>query len=338
LDLRRANNVGIGLSRFSKRLTDHEILECIVAGRGEKLSLDDLLTLQPLLPTPDEAAALGKTTTELAGRAEKFMSVMASEPMLPWMLEFLIFEQQFQNELEDITGKSTTMIEILTRLNQSTKIKMLLGTVLELGNLTNYEYGRKAAMLRRTGKALGFRLETLVKLAEVSSVDKKTTLLDYLVVLLAEHHPDILNLPFEFEDVRGARYWDMSAIISEYDVLKVKFKRLSSTNLSGSSSSAKDFYSRSQDFFTLASDCIQHADTLVTIQLPQTWKQTAIYFGEDPTSTKPEDIFGILDQFFRQLKVATEKYKAVSGDKSTPLGSASLTSSASDTVIFDNKK
>lgn len=338
MDLRRANNVGIGLSRFSKRLTDQEILECIIGGRGNNLSLDDLLTLQPLLPTPEEAAALSETTVELAGRAEKFMLIMASEPMLAWMLDFLIFEQQFQNELEDITGKSTTMIEILTRLNQSTKIKVLLGTVLELGNLTNYEYGRKAAMLRRTGKALGFRLETLVKLAEVSSVDKKTTLLDYLVALLAENHPDILNLPFEFEDVRGARYWDMSAIISEYDTLKVKFKRLSTTNLSESSSSAKDFYSKSQEFFTIASDCIEHADTLVTMQLPQTWKQTAIYFGEDPTSTKPEDIFGILDQFFRQLKVATEKYKAASGDKSIPLGSASLISSASDTVIFDNKK
>ena len=177
LDLRRANNVGIGLSRFSKRLNDQEILECIVVRRGKGLSLDDLLTLQPLMPTAEEATALKDAAMELTGRAEKFMSVMASEPMLGWMLDFLIFEQQFQNELEDITGKSTVMIEILDRLTQSTGIKILLRTVLELGNLTNYEYGRKTATLRRTGKALGFRLETLIKLAEVSSVDKRTTLL-----------------------------------------------------------------------------------------------------------------------------------------------------------------
>ena len=129
----------------------------------------------------------------------------------------------------------------------------------------------------------------------------------------------------------------MSAIISEYDALKARFRRLSSVDLSEASSPAKDFYSRSGDFFELVSDCIQHADTLVITQLPQTWKHTAMYFGEDSASTKPEDIFGILDQFFRQFKVAIEKYKAGSGDKSVSMGSGSLASSASDTVIFDNK-
>ena len=343
LDLRRANNVGIGLSRFYRRLSDREILECIVAERGKGLSLDDLLTLKPLLPTLDEVSALRSASADLTSRAEKFMVVMASEPLLPWMLDLLIYERQFQSELENITGKASMITTLLARLCESNHIKTLLRTVLDLGNLASYEYGRKAAMLKRTGKALGFRLETLIKLSEVTSVDKKTTLLDYLVGLLKESNPDVLELPSEFSDVRMARYCDAQALQAEYGELKAEFKRLALQQLDNASEPAIEFHRQSTAFVNVARECLQHADRLVASQLPSAWKITATYFGEDHLSTKPEDLFAIFDQFFKQLRASVEAIPLKTASKesvstitisTSAQGGTSLASSASDAVVM----
>jgi hypothetical protein len=36
----------------------------------------------------------------------------------------------------------------------------------------------------------------------------------------------------------------------------------------------------------------------------ETWKDTAMYLGEDPEDKKPEELFIVLDQFFRHFKEA----------------------------------
>jgi hypothetical protein len=58
---------------------------------------------------------------------------------------------------------------------------MLMRTVLSLGNLTNYQYGRRHVGSAGGAGASGFRIESLPKLRDVKSRDGKMTLMNYLV-------------------------------------------------------------------------------------------------------------------------------------------------------------
>ena len=247
LDLRRANNVGIGLSRFYKRLNDKEIFEAITGLRGATLSMDDLLTLKPLMPTREECKMFeGEPVLDsnALGQSERFLRQMASEPRIPWMIDLLIYERQFKGELEALSDKATLFIEVLGKLRESTELKILLKAVLELGNLTNYEYGRRGASSRRASlsRALGFRIDTLTRLNEVYSVDKKSTLLDYLVTILHDSNRECLValLTQLGPDLKVATQLGEVGVLSvEFNLLKQDFVRLTQTEAVDASEATK---------------------------------------------------------------------------------------------------
>jgi hypothetical protein len=223
LDLRRANNIAIGCSRFQKRFTDEELFSAIVNRTGQ-LTLDDLAALKGLLPTPEERLLFSLQAELLASRrsasrksdsdsdsvsssnslatsvarVENYMAQMSLEPNLGWMVEALIMEAQLDAELAHLARQIDSLESALQALREDDGIKVLLMTILDLGNLATYEYGRTAASAYRHpvgGKAIGFRMESLTKLKEFKSADGKMTLLHYLASILEGPHPALLDLP-----------------------------------------------------------------------------------------------------------------------------------------------
>lgn len=72
----------------------------------------------------------------------------------------------------------------------------LLAAVLELGNHLNAGTHR--------GAAAGFRLDTLLKLADVKGTDRKTSLLHFVVRQLSTRQPSVLHLATELSAVKPA--------------------------------------------------------------------------------------------------------------------------------------
>lgn len=75
-------------------------------------------------------------------------------------------------------------------------LTQLLTAVLELGNHLNAGTHR--------GAAAGFRLDTLLKLADVKGVDRKTSLLHFVVRQLAAQGDIVVQLPAQLSAVRPA--------------------------------------------------------------------------------------------------------------------------------------
>jgi hypothetical protein len=94
------------------------------------------------------------------------------------------------------------------RLRKSEALKVVMRTVLTLGNLTNYRYGRRPTtwmagqpMTAQPNGATGFKIDALIKLKDVRGKDGKTTLMHYLVEVLWGVS-GTMELPTVFQDLQ----------------------------------------------------------------------------------------------------------------------------------------
>lgn len=302
------------MSKFKSRFSDQEIVNAIFTMDKSKLLVDDCLSLRAALPNEQERSAIElliaenpnfSSTTISNGpqvaRADMFLIECSREPNLAFMLDAFIFAYQYADDsyaLEKIIIGVTKAVDFLRTDSQLAK---LLGAVLSLGNLMNYEYSNST-----TQQAVGFRLESLAKLKDVKSRDGKSTLMHYLIKSLEQSIPELLDISscYSFlKDVRHLRWDDISAQVKELT------GTLNQLRLYKPKSSAvfKDYEVKHlQPLVEQGSHSLELITNLHTA-LRESWLQTAAYLGEDidkstnpPTVKKnPEEVFTSLDYFFQ---------------------------------------
>jgi len=130
------------------------------------------------------------------GIAEKWVLACAKQGSgnLTWAIESGTFLKQYADDCAQLQEGYTQIAELSRLLKSSEKIKLLLKTILTLGNLTNYEYGKAAAwsMSAQPKKgAAGFKIESLPKLAEVKGKDGKTSLMHFLIDVISDQAPQV---------------------------------------------------------------------------------------------------------------------------------------------------
>lgn len=306
LDSRRANNVGIGLSRFYKRMSTSEIIEAVIGRKFDIIDINDLLCLKAIVPTDEERERFGLFNGDASVLipSEQFMYHVSRVPQFTWMVNALIFEAQFPSECESINNKLTVLCALLTKIRESPGLKTLFTLVLQLGNLANYDYGRVPAHMRIRGKALGFTMDSLLKLHEVKSVDRKATLLNYLAIMVAEKHDNLLTIPDDFNEMGIVKHWDTDAIYSDIAQLSLHFNKFNNLRLESEETAQLKTFRESQSVFLNMAKIKLEKLSKLAAAAKQSWKETATYLSEDPTDKKPEELLMVFDQFFKQFKEA----------------------------------
>eukprot|EP01047_Picozoa_sp_COSAG01_P046343 COSAG01_NODE_4343_length_5118_cov_2.188683_6_plen_306_part_00 len=156
-----------------------------VAERGvQGLEAEHLISIGQQWPTAEEFSLLAAAEKELSeadlaqlGVAETFVLAMRRLPRLEQKLAICLFSQQFGAQLEQVQGALALASAACEEVRRSTALRVVLATVLQLGNILNER--------RQRGKAAaGFELDSLLRLADTRSVDGKTTLLRVLAQLL----------------------------------------------------------------------------------------------------------------------------------------------------------
>lgn len=88
------------------------------------------------------------------------------------------------------------VLEASKEISRSRRVKRILEVVLAFGNYMNR--GNRAG-------ALGFKVNSLNKMVDTkSSIDKKVTLIHYLLTTIERKFPDLLNLEVDLPHVRKA--------------------------------------------------------------------------------------------------------------------------------------
>ncbi|PON51939.1 Formin, FH2 domain containing protein [Trema orientale] len=171
IETKKAQNLSILLRALN--VTTEEVIDAL--REGNELPVDLLQSLLKVQPTTEEELKLRLFTGDLLqlGPAERFLKVLVDIPFAFKRLESLLFMCSFQEEVSSVKESLTTLEVASNKLRSSRLFLKLLEAVLKTGNRMNDGTYR--------GGAQAFRLDTLLKLADVKGTDGKTTLLHFVV-------------------------------------------------------------------------------------------------------------------------------------------------------------
>ncbi|KAK0602905.1 hypothetical protein LWI29_038127 [Acer saccharum] len=171
IDSKKSQNLAIMLRALN--VTIEEVCDALL--EGNELPVEFLQALLKMAPTPDEELKLRLFSGEISqlGSADRFLKVLGDIPFAFKRIEALLFMCTLQEEVT-FTKESFETLEVACKeLRNSRLFHKLLEAVLKTGNRMNDGTFR--------GGAQAFKLDTLLKLADVKGVDGKTTLLHFVV-------------------------------------------------------------------------------------------------------------------------------------------------------------
>ncbi|WVZ93485.1 hypothetical protein U9M48_039460, partial [Paspalum notatum var. saurae] len=172
IDLRRANNCGIMLTKVKMPLPD--LMNAILALDDTVLDADQVDNLIKFTPTKDEVELLKgyKGDKQVLGECEQFFMELMKVPRVESKLRVFSFKIQFRSQVSDLKRNLNIVNSSAEEIRGSVKLKRIMQTILSLGNALNQGTAR--------GSAVGFRLDSLLKLSDTRARNNKMTLMHYL--------------------------------------------------------------------------------------------------------------------------------------------------------------
>jgi Formin Homology 2 Domain len=328
LEVRRANNIAIGLSRFYRAgLSNEDIFQAVE--KMETLTVDDLLALTGIQPTTSESA-LARTFSRKQldfplAPAEAFLVDALRYPDLSSQILAFLFSLQYPIDLGEIFGNLDRLCTVTKLLMTHPSFKALLRTILELGNMTNYEYSAHSTSYRpwmgNQAKAIGFKIDGLAQLADVKSADGKWNLMSFLVEMLYKQSPELLNLAEEFKDISVVAKYDPKTLALNIHSITATLHHLGSTNFD------RQFKSRLYIHLDAARELLSSSKKKFE-EFVAIWRDALVYFGEDAEEYNepslgqvrkdkkpPEHLYTSLNRFFKAYSTCVLELRQTKRDR-----------------------
>ncbi|KAJ6329929.1 hypothetical protein OIU76_008700 [Salix suchowensis] len=187
IELRRAYNCEIMLSKVKIPLPD--LMSSVLALDDTAMDVDQVDNLIKFCPTKEEMELLKgyNGDKENLGKCEQFFLEMMKVPRTESKLRVFSFKIQFQSQVSDLRVNLNIVNSASEEIRSSAKLKRIMQTILSLGNALNFGTAR--------GSAVGFRMDSLLKLTDTRAQNNKMTLMHYLCKVLAEKLPELLDFP-----------------------------------------------------------------------------------------------------------------------------------------------
>lgn len=174
LDPKKSQNIAILLRALN--VTIEEVCEGLLEGNVDALGAELLESLLKMAPTKEEERKLKEYKDDSPfklGPAEKFLKAVLDVPLAFKRVDVMLYVANFESEVEYLKRSFETLETACEELRNSRMFLKLLEAVLKTGNRMNVGTNR--------GDAHAFKLDTLLKLADVKGADGKTTLLHFVV-------------------------------------------------------------------------------------------------------------------------------------------------------------
>uniref|UniRef100_A0ABK0L8Q7 Dishevelled associated activator of morphogenesis 1 n=1 Tax=Rattus norvegicus TaxID=10116 RepID=A0ABK0L8Q7_RAT len=302
IDGRRAQNCNILLSRL--KLSNDEIKRAILTmDEQEDLPKDMLEQLLKFVPEKSDIDLLEEHKHELdrMAKADRFLFEMSRINHYQQRLQSLYFKKKFAERVAEVKPKVEAIRSSSEEVLRSSALKQLLEVVLAFGNYMNK--GQR-------GNAYGFKISSLNKIADTkSSIDKNITLLHYLITIVENKYPKVLNLSEELRDIPQAAKVNMTELDKEISTLRSGLKAVE-TELEYQKSQPPQpgdkFVSVVSQFITLASFSFSDVEDLLA-EAKELFTKAVKHFGEEAGKIQPDEFFGIFDQFLQAVTEAKQE-------------------------------
>ncbi|XP_077197153.1 FH2 domain-containing protein 1-like [Paroedura picta] len=196
LDPKKILNLGIFLRQFKRPV--QVIVADIWGGEGALYGAEKLLELTKMLPDGEEVKRLEafQSSQSRLSEAEVFALLLVQVPSYARRLELLVLKEEFFARLGALLSAIQVMTEAATELLNCRELHDLLRLVLEAGNCLN-EGGY-------AGSALGFRMSSLLRLADTKANCPGMDLLHFVALEAEKKDPKLLLFPRKLPHVGPA--------------------------------------------------------------------------------------------------------------------------------------
>ncbi|KAK8553612.1 hypothetical protein V6N13_062411 [Hibiscus sabdariffa] len=293
IELRRAYNCEIMLTKVKIPLP--ELTSSILALDDTALDPDQLENLIKYCPTKEEIELLKgyKGDKENLGKCEQFFLELMKVPRVESKLRVFLFKMQFDSQASELRNS-------LGIVRNSVKLKRIMQTILSLGNVLNQGTAR--------GSAVGFRLDSLLKLTDTRARSNKMTLMHFLCKVLEQKLPELLDFPKELVTLEAATKVQMKCLVEETQAfskgLEKVVQELSASENDGPVS--ETFCKIVREFLSFAEGEVKSL-TLLQSYVVKNADALAHYFGEDPARCPFEQVMSTLLSFSRMFVKAHEE-------------------------------
>ncbi|CEG42627.1 formin-homology 2 domain-containing protein [Plasmopara halstedii] len=308
-DPKRQQNISIAIARF--KLSSEDIKKSIYALDGQKLGNEVLNVLISISPTLEEIDMLKNYDgdVKMLGNVERFFLDLLTIPRYTQRIKCFRFKLQFENRILETQAQLDTLVAATEQVAESDKFRRVLEHILAIGNYLNGSTPR--------GGAYGFKLDTLMKLHTLKSIDPRVTLMHFLLRQLEEKNPDVITFAGEVPHIVEAKRLsldqlraDLSSYNTELAMLKGQVRASQNDHIVGDR-----FFEVMTPFAKDAEEVLEELGRDFN-GLETLYQELVTSFGEDPRKVGPIEFFSILDEFVKEFKKAyrqnqTKEYQAI---------------------------
>ena len=296
VDMKRGQNACIALSRIKVSFSD--IRRKLEAMNDNEFSAEMLEFIKEYLPTPDETKQLKDYKGERGalGQAEIFMLEMLDFPTAPSILDCLVFKKQYAERADAIREQLLKLEEACNDVKSSWRLKKAMKTILKVGNQMNADGNEKSH---------GFSLDSLLKLQSAKAFDKKTSILQYVIMLIDRNDEDCLQFPEDLAHVGVIARVGLESLGVEKDALDKELEQSRSV-VAREVERGGSVELSTVGFISEAGQKSMHLDATMK-QVHETFKDLLHYFGEEE-SLPSNEFFTTLHRFITEFVNERKKY------------------------------
>ncbi|OCT67355.1 FH2 domain-containing protein 1 [Xenopus laevis] len=295
LDSRRSMNISIFLKQFKR--SAEQIVEDLRKGKADEYSSEKLSELVKQLPERDEIKRLQsfKGDKSRLSEADLFMLLLLELPSYALRLEGLILKKDFHATLVSQLSTARELKGAAEELLQCSELHSILKLVLKAGNFMNA--GGYA------GNAVGFRISSLLKLAETKANKPGMNLLHFVVMEVQSKNAGLLSFTDRLEHVSSASRLSEVGLLEEFNKLQ---SRVTSMRQALKASEQKDLREQMDKFIEYAEE--QLCEVQKEIKALQKARQQLVEFlCEEEVSFSLEECCKVFSCFCQKFQLAIKE-------------------------------
>ncbi|XP_056174863.1 formin-like protein 18 isoform X2 [Syzygium oleosum] len=268
--------------------------------KSDKIQLVDLrraynceiMLTKVKVPLPDLMGYNGDK--ENLGKCEQFFLELLKVPRVESKLRVFSFKIQFHSQVSDLSSSLNVVNAASEEIRNSVKLKRIMQTILSLGNALNQGTAR--------GSAIGFRLDSLLKLTDTRAKNNKITLMHYLCKVLAEKLPEVIDFHKDLMHLEASTKVQLKFLAEEMQAISKGLEKvvqeLAASENDGPIS--ENFCENLKEFLGIAEAEVRSLASLYS-SVGRSADALALYFGEDPARCPFEQVVSTLLNFVRMF-------------------------------------
>ncbi|XP_053713924.1 FH2 domain-containing protein 1 isoform X2 [Synchiropus splendidus] len=292
LDSKRGMNVGIFLKQFKK--PNSSIVEDIRRGDGKLYGAELLKDLLKLLPDTEEIKKLRafKGDPDKLALVDSFMYLLIQVPRFEVRIEAMVLREEFAPSCV-VMSREIDVIRVATKeLMSCEELHGILHLVLQAGNIMNA--GGYA------GNAVGFKLSSLLSLADTKANKPGMNLLHFVAMEAKKKDEKLLKFPEKLLDVQSAARISVENIEAEFSSLYVRIKTLEE-KVQGD----PELLQQLQPFLQISAETLQDLKRR-RLDLRKEGNTLIDFFCEDKDTFKLDECFRIFQDFCIKFRKAVQ--------------------------------